>query len=214
MGNNADRRKAGQPYWCNDPALFKEQHVYQDLMIQYNRTMATETSKRQKMLKEMFAEIGEDCIVETPVNANWGCRHVHMGSGIYVNSNVTFVDDADIYIGDCCLIAPNVVFDTAGHPVLPELRENDYQYEMPIHVGRNVWIGSAVQIMPGVTIGDNSVIGAGSVVTRDIPANVVAYGVPCRVAREISEHDREFYCHGRRFPADFWEKEKSGNGQN
>lgn len=197
---NLERRKAGLPYWCNDPALFSEQHVYQDKMVEYNRTMPTETDLRQNLLKEMFAEIGEDCMVEAPINANWGCHNVHLGSGVYINSNVTFVDDADIYIGDNCLIAPNVVFATAGHPILPELRENDYQYELPIHIGRNVWIGSAVQIMPGITIGDNSVIGAGSVVTRDIPAGVVAYGVPCKERRKIGQRDREFYYRDRRFP--------------
>ncbi|MCD8307738.1 MAG: sugar O-acetyltransferase [Clostridia bacterium] len=197
---NADRRRQGLPYWCNDPALFAEQHVYQDKMTEYNRTMPTETDTRQALLKEMFAEIGDDCIIETPVNANWGCHNVHLGSGVYINSGVTFVDDADIFIGDSCLIGTGVTFCTAGHPVLPELRENDFQYELPIRIGRNVWIGSSVIIMPGITIGDNSVIGAGSVVTRDIPANVVAYGVPCKVQREIGDKDKEFYCRGKRFP--------------
>ena len=96
------------------------------------------------------------------------------------------------------MIGPNVTVATAGHPILPELREKAYQFNMPVHIGRNCWIGAGAVIMPGMTIGDNSVIGAGSVVTKDIPANVVAYGNPCRVAREISEHDREFYYKDRR----------------
>lgn len=116
---------------------------------------------------------------------------------------MTFVDDEHIFIGDNCLIAPNVVFSTSGHPILPVLREHHYVYNLPIYVGKNVWIGSAVQIMPGVTIGDNSVIGAGSVVTGDIPANVVAYGVPCKVIREIGEKDKEFYYKDRKL--DVWE---------
>lgn len=101
------------------------------------------------------------------------------------------------------MISPNVVFTTSGHPVLPILRESHYVYNLPIHIGRNVWIGSGSQIMPGITIGDNSVIGAGSVVTHDIPENVVAFGVPCQVIREIGEKDREFYYKDRKL--DVWE---------
>lgn len=138
-------REAGLPYRYDDPTLVGDQHMYQDKLIEYNRTLATETDKRKKLQKEIFAEIGENTNVEVPVHANWGCRHVHLGKGIYVNSNVTFVDDGDIFIGDDCLIAPNVVFATAGHPVLPVLRENHYVYILPIHVGRNVWIGSGCQ---------------------------------------------------------------------
>ena len=101
------------------------------------------------------------------------------------------------------MISPNVVFTTSGHPVLPILRENHYVYNLPIHIGRNVWIGSNVSVMPGVSIGDNTVIGAGSVVTNDIPANVVAFGMPCRVIREIGERDREYYYKDRKL--DVWE---------
>ena len=201
--DNVKRKEQGLPYRYDDPALLGDQHIYQNIMIEYNRTMATETEKRQKLLKKMFAEIGEGCTVETPLNANWGCKHVHLGKGIYVNSNVTFVDDEHIYIGDFSMISPNVVFTTSGHPVLPILRENHYVYNLPIHVGRNVWIGSGCQIMPGISIGDNSVIGAGSVVTNDIPANVVAVVLPCRVIREIGDKDKEYYYKNRKL--DVWE---------
>lgn len=95
------------------------------------------------------------------------------------------------------MIAPNVVIATSGHPILPVLREQNYVYNLPVHIGSNVWIGSGVQILPGVTIGDHSVIGAGSVVTNDIPANVVAFGVPCRVVREIGEKDEKYYFKNR-----------------
>ena len=202
--NNVERKDQGLPYRYDDPALLGDQHIYQDKMIEYNRTLATETELRQKLLREVFAEVGEGCTVETPLNANWGCKHVHLGKGIYINSGVTFVDDKEIFIGDYSMISPNVVFTTSGHPVLPILRENHYVYNLPIHVGRNVWIGSNVSIMPGITIGDNSVIGAGSVVTNDIPDNVVAFGVPCKVIREIGEKDREYYYKDRNirhFPA-------------
>lgn len=201
--DNLERKKQGLPYRYDDPALLGDQHVYQNKMIEYNQTLPTETERRQELLQEVFAEIGPGCTVETPLNANWGCRHVHLGEGIYINSNVTFVDDEHIFIGDFSMISPNVVFTTSGHPVLPILREHHYVYNLPIRVGRNVWIGSGCQIMPGVTIGDDSVIGAGSVVTGDIPAGVVAFGVPCRVVRKIGEKDRQTYYKGR--PLDVWE---------
>ncbi|MDR0540061.1 MAG: sugar O-acetyltransferase, partial [Spirochaetaceae bacterium] len=166
---NKERKQNGLVYHYDDPSLMGNQAEYQDKLYEYNLTRPTEQDKRQKILKEMFAEIGEGCHIEIPLNANWGCHHVHFGCGIYCNSNVTFVDDEHIYIGDYCMIAPNVVISTSGHPVLPLLRENHYVYNLPVHIGRNVWIGSGVQINPGVTIGDNTVIGAGSVVTNNIP---------------------------------------------
>jgi galactoside O-acetyltransferase len=116
-----------------------------------------------------------------------------MGDYVYANFNLTLVDDGNIYIGDKVMFGPNVTVATANHPILPELREKLLQYNKDIHIGNNVWIGSGAVIVPGITIGDNSVIGAGSIVTKDIPANVVAYGNPCKVVREISEHDREFF---------------------
>ena len=118
------------------------------------------------MLKEMFAEIGDGCYIEPPFHANFGGAHVHFGKNIYANFNLTMVDDTHIYVGDYTMFGPNVTVTTAGHPILPELREQGYQYNAAIHIGRNCWIGSGVMIMPGIIIGDNVVIGAGSVVTQ------------------------------------------------
>lgn len=196
-----ERRAAGLPYVYNDQAILDEQYQYQDELAQYNRTMPSEHEKRREILSKIMAEVGKDCTIDTPVHANWGLRNVHFGSNIYCNAMVSFVDDADIYIGDYCMIGPGTVFATAGHPAHPKLRELRYVYNLPIHVGRNVWIGSGVQIMPGVRIGDNSIIGAGSVVTKDIPANVIAVGSPCRILREIGEHDDHFYY--KNFELDF-----------
>ena len=134
---------------------------------------------------------------------------MHLGDSVYANFNFTAVDDSHIYIGSHPMIGPNFTVATAGHPILPELREKAYQFNMPVHIGRNCWIGAGALIMPGVTIGDNSVIGAGSVVTKDIPANVVAYGNPCRVAREINEHDREFYYKDRRITKEIFDEIKN-----
>ncbi len=133
-----------------------------------------------------------------PFQANWGGRHVHFGKGVYANYNLTLVDDADIYVGDCTMIGPNVTIVTAGHPIQPGLREKVYEFNIPVRIGRNVWVGAGAVLLPGVSVGDNSVIGAGSVVTRDIPANVVAAGVPCRVLRPIGERDDEYYYKDRR----------------
>lgn len=133
---------------------------------------------------------------------------MHLGDSVYANFNFTAVDDSHIYIGSYTMIGPNVTVATAGHPILPELREKAYQFNMSVRIGENCWIGAGAVIMPGVTIGDNSVIGAGSVVTKDIPANVVAYGNPCRVAREINEHDREFYYKDRRIPKEIFDEIK------
>ena len=182
----------GELYYPNEESIFDEQLKKLDLLYEFNSTRPTEQKKRQELMKEMFAEIGKNCYLEPPFHANWGGAHMHLGDSVYANFNFTAVDDSHIYIGSYTMIGPNVTVATAGHPILPELREKAYQFNMPVHIGRNCWIGAGAVIMPGVTIGDNSVIGAGSVVTKDIPANVVAYGNPCRVAREISEHDREF----------------------
>lgn len=204
-----ERTFTGELYYPNEESIFDEQLKKLDLLYKFNSTRPTEQKKRQGLMKEMFAEIGENCYLEPPFHANWGGAHMHLGDSVYANFNFTAVDDSHIYIGSYTMIGPNVTVATAGHPILPELREKAYQFNMPVHIGRNCWIGAGAVIMPGVTIGDNSVIGAGSVVTKDIPANVVAYGNPCRVAREISEHDREFYYKDRRITKEIFDEIKN-----
>ena len=171
-------------------------------LYDYNMTRPTEGEKREALLKEMFAEIGEGCYIEPPLHANMGGAHAHFGRYVYANFNLTMVDDTHIYVGDYTMLGPNVTIATAGHPILPELREKMYQYNMPVRIGRKCWIGAGAVILPGVTIGDGTVIGTGSVVTKDIPANVVAVGNPCRVLREIGEHDREFCFKDRKIDYD------------
>ena len=135
----------------------------------------------------------EGCYIELPFRANWGGHNVHFGSYIYANFNLTVVDDGHIYVGDRVMFGPNVVIATANHPVNVELRNRQLQYNKDVHIGNNVWIGAGAVICPGVNIGDNTVVGAGSIVTKDLPANVVALGNPCRVVREIGDHDREYF---------------------
>ena len=192
----------GELYLPNDPEILSEQQQYLERLYDFNLTRPSEAEKRQKMLKEMFAEIGEGCYIEPPFHSNFGGKNVHFGKGVYANFNLTLVDDTHIYVGDFTMFGPNVTVATAGHPILPELREQVYQYNFPVHIGRNCWIGAGAVIVPGVSIGDNTVIGAGSVVTKDIPSDVVAVGNPCRVLRPISEHDREFYFKDRKINPD------------
>ena len=178
-----EKMHSGELYLPNDEELVKEQTKLLDRLYDFNQTRPTEGEKRERMLKEMFAEIGEGCYIEPPFHANF---------------NLTLVDDTHIYVGDYTMFGPNVTVASAGHPILPELREKVYQYNMPVRIGRNCWIGAGAVIVPGITIGDNTVIGAGSVVTKDIPSNVVAVGNPCRVLREINEHDKEYYFKDRK----------------
>lgn len=198
MSDIKKRMHSGELYLSGDEELMKEQMKYQDMLCDYNMTKPSESEKRTAMLQEMLGDCGEDVYIEAPFYANWGGHHCHFGKMVYANYNLTCVDDTHIYIGDYTMIGPNVTIATAGHPILPELREKLYQYNMSVKIGRNCWIGAGVTIVPGVTIGDNTVIGAGSVVTKDIPGNVVAVGNPCKVMRQINEHDKEYYFKNRK----------------
>lgn len=188
----------GELYLPGDKEIIKEQIVYPDKLWDYNQTKPSESEKRTKMLKDMLGDCGNDVYIEVPFYANFGGYHCHFENMVYANYHLTCVDDTHIYIGDYTMFGPNVTIATARHPILPALREQVYQYNMPVHIGRNCWIGAGAIIIPGITIGDNTVIGAGSVVTKDIPANVVAVGNPCRVIREINEHYKEYYYKERK----------------
>lgn len=193
-----EKMLSGELYLPTDENIMKEQLDCLEKLYDYNLTRPHDSARREELLREMFAEIGEGCYIEPPLHSNWGGRNCHFGKNVYCNFNLTLVDDIDIYVGDCTMFGPNVTVATAGHPILPELREKGFQYNAPVRIGKNCWIGAGALIMPGVTIGDNVVIGAGSVVTKDIPSNVVAFGNPCRVYREIGEHDREYYFKDKR----------------
>ena len=200
--NQRDLLHTGDIYYPNDPSIMEDQLKWLDRLYDFNQTRPSELRKREKLLKKMFAEIGEGCYIEPPLHTNMGGHHVHFGSNIYANFGLTLVDDTHIYVGDNTMFGPQVTVATAGHPIDPQLREKGLQFNMPVHIGRNCWIGAGAMIMPGVTIGDNTVIGAGSVVTKDIPAGVVAVGNPCRVLREVSNHDRIYYYKDRKIDWD------------
>ena len=183
----------GLIYNPGDEKIMSEQLQYQDKLWEFNQLKPSQYSEKIKYMKEMFAECGDNCYIELPFRANWGGHHVHFGSGIYANSNLTIVDDGHVYVGDKVMFGPNVTIATANHPIEPTLRAKGLQYNKDVYVGENTWIGAGVIIVPGVRIGKNTVIGGGSVVTKDIPDNVVAVGNPCRVLREVGEHDKKYF---------------------
>ena len=188
-----ERMVNGLIYDPADPEIMKEQLSYQDRLWEFNRLKPSEFEKKQEYMKTVFASCGDNCYIELPFRANWGGHHLHFGSGVYANFNLTVVDDGNIFVGDRVMFGPNVTVATATHPIDPELRARGLQYNKDVYIGENAWIGANSVIVPGVHIGKNAVIGAGSDVTKDIPDNVVAVGNPCRVLREVSERDREFF---------------------
>ena len=199
-----EKQHSGLLYQPMDEEIMREQLVLLDTLREYNEIPHVRLDLREAKLREMFAEVGENCYVESPFYANFGGRHVHLGRNVYSNFGLTLVDDTHIYIGDYTMIGPNVTIATAGHPIDADLRRVGLQYNLPVRIGRNCWLGAGTVVLPGVTIGDNTVIGAGSVVTKDIPAGVVAVGNPCRVMRPVGERDRKFYYRDMEIdPAEF-----------
>ena len=192
-----EKMRRGEVYDCGDAEILRIQYPCLGRLSAFNATGPTELEKRAALLREMFAEIGSGCYIEPPLRANWGGRHVHFGDGVYANFNLTLVDDGDIYVGSRTMIGPNVTIATAGHPICPDLRARNMQFNVPVRIGENVWLGAGAILVPGVTVGNNAVIGAGSVVTKDVPPNVVAAGNPCRVLREIGARDRLYYYRDR-----------------
>lgn len=203
-----EKMEAGLLYDPNQTEFASEQMARQDRLHEFNSLKPSQKEEQRRYMKEIFAECGENNYIQRPLYANWGGKHVHLGSNIYANFNLTLVDDGHIFIGDWVQFGPNVTVVTAGHPVLPELRKEPFlQFNKDVHIEEGVWIGAGAVILPGVTIGKWSVIGAGSVVTKDIPAGVVAYGNPCRVAREISKRDRHYFYKNERID---WDEIKEG----
>jgi galactoside O-acetyltransferase len=191
-----ERMKQGLLYTDLGEGLEEERQRCKELIYDYNLTRPGEAEKRKALLQELLGDMGENIWIEPPVRMAYG-KNVHIGDSFYANFNLVLVDDIDIYIGNHVMIAPNVTITATGHPVHPELRKNGTQFSIPVRIEDDVWIGANVVILPGVTIGKNSVIGAGSVVTKNIPENVVAIGNPCKVLREITERDKQFYYKDR-----------------
>lgn len=166
--------------------LGEEQAVYNEYNYKYNQLSPTDYENKQKYLKKLFGSVGENVTITQPVSANWG-KNTHLGDRVYANFNLCLVDDTTIHIGADAMIGPNVTIITGTHPLNPKTRRNKAQYNLPVTIGENVWLGAGVTVLPGVTIGENSVIGAGSLVTKDVPSNVLAFGTPCKVIKSIEE---------------------------
>ena len=188
-----EKMLAGELYDCGDEELLTQWHKAKDLARDYNRTDSADADEKGRILKELLGGAGKNLWITAPFYVDYG-NNIYFGNNCEVNMNCTFLDDNRIIIGDNALIAPNVQIYTAFHPTNAIDRfgapKEDGSFAFcktqtaPVIIGNNVWIGGGAIIMPGVTIGDNAVIGAGSVVTKDIPDNVIAYGNPCRVVRE------------------------------
>ncbi len=193
-----ERMLAGLIYDPADEEIMADQIHFTDLLWEFNKLKPSDIEEKTKYMKEVFAACGDGCYIELPFRANWGGHHVHFGNNVYANSNLTLVDDGNIFVGDCVMFGPNVTIATANHPIEPSLRKRALQYNKDVYIGDNVWLGAGVIVVPGVHIGADSVIGAGSVVTKDIPEGVVAVGNPCRVLRTIGKHEREYFYRSER----------------
>ena len=182
---------AGELYRSADETLSRDRLRARQLIHRYNHSLAEEHTLRQQILADLFGQVTE-AYIEPTFRCDYG-YNIEIGENFYANMNCVILDEAKVTFGDNVFIAPSCGFYTAGHPLDVEQRNRGLEYARPIRVGNNVWIGAQVCVLPGVTIGDNTVIGAGSVINRDIPANVIAAGNPCRVIREITEEDKTKY---------------------
>lgn len=178
-----------------EKVIEKQRADAKDIMFDYNNTRPSDLKAKDELLRKLLGGLGSDIWIEAPAHFSYGCN-TYIGNHFYSNFNLIVVDDGEVHIGDYVMCAPNVTISTTGHPVCGEYRRNGTQFSLPIHIGNDVWLGANCVILPGVTIGNNVVIGAGSVVTHDIPGNSVAVGSPCRVLREITGYDKEYYRKG------------------
>lgn len=188
----------GELYDSSDVELVAMRRKARNLAIAYSSTYDEEEEKRKRLLDELFCGQSANMYVETPLRVDYGC-HTRVGENFYANFHLTILDCAPVTIGDNVMLGPNVTLATPCHPLLAidrNIRRKadgtayDYEYAKPISIGNNVWIASNVVVCGGVTIGDDVVIGAGSVVTRDIPSGVIAVGNPCKVLRKLTDRDK------------------------
>lgn len=195
------RMDAGLPYkpWLD--GLAEARLAAKQTWHTYNQLPPERWEEAMALMRRFLGKTGEDFFIEAPFYCDYGFN-IEIGENFFSNYNLTILDGGKVRIGDNVQIAPNVSIYTAGHPLHPQARNTGYEYAFPVTIGNNVWIGGSVTILPGVTIGDNAVIGAGSVVSRDIPPNAVAVGNPCRVVRTITDADRDFFCRGMPFDVD------------
>lgn len=202
--DNTTRRDNGLAY-ITDEAVWNEMLVNRKLVQEFNNTDCCDRDRLRELANQILGKAGKNCCITQPFHCDYG-KHIFVGDNFYTNYNCVILDVATVEIGNNVLFAPNVAVYTAGHPVHPESRNSGYEYGAPIKIGNNVWVGGNTVILPGVTIGDNCVIGAGSVVTKDIPSNTISAGNPCKVIREITAEDKKFYFKDLQFDDEAWAK--------
>ncbi len=193
-----ERMLAGLPYKAWLDGLSEERMACRRKLHAFNLLPPDEEEQAQRLLLELLGKTGRDPWINAPFHCDYGWN-IEVGDNFFANYNLTILDVGKVTIGSNVQFAPNVSIYTAGHPLHPDSRNSGYEYGLPVTIGDNVWIGGNVVLLPGVTVGSNSVIGAGGVVSRDIPEWVVAVGSPCRVVRRITEEDRKYYCKDRVF---------------
>ena len=195
--NQWERMVSGQLYDAGDEALRKARQRAKALCRQYNDAPPEDDAARADILRRLLGSVGKNCWIEPTLRCDYG-TNISVGNNFYANYDCVFLDVAPITIGNNVLLGPRVGLYAAGHPIAASVRNTGLEFGAPITIEDNVWIGGGVSVCPGVTIGTGSIIAAGSVVTRDVPLGVVAGGNPCRVLREIGEHDRQFYYKERK----------------
>lgn len=200
--NNIERRDCGMAY-ISDEAVMKQQAECRKILQKLNTLDCSDFDRISEIVKELLGK-SEKAYINPPFYCDYG-KHIEVGKNFYANYNCTILDVAKVKIGDNCMFAPNVSIFTAGHPVHPVSRNTMYEYGIEITIGDNVWIGGNTVVLPGVNIGSNTVIGAGSVVTKDIPDWVIAAGNPCKVIRKITEEDKKFYFRDKEFDEAAWQ---------
>ncbi|MCL2050778.1 MAG: sugar O-acetyltransferase [Lachnospiraceae bacterium] len=200
--NQKERMVAGLPYKAWSDGLHDERYAMMKKNNEYNLLLPNEKEKRDKLMREMIGKIGKNFHIEPCFRCEYGWN-IEIGDNFYANFNLIILDEGKVTIGNNVMCAPNVSIFTAGHPVHPLARNSGYEYGIPITIGDNVWLGGGSIINPGVKIGSNVVIGSGSVVTKDIPDNTIAAGVPCRVIRKVTEEDRLYYFKNQKFDVEY-----------
>lgn len=201
--NNIERRDKELPY-ISDESVMEEQKVCRRILQRLNTVDRSDFDSIRKIVEELLGK-SENAFINPPFYCDYG-THIEVGKNFFANYNCTIIDVAKVKIGNNCQFAPNVSIYTAGHPIHPVSRNSLYEYGISVTIGDNVWIGGNTVILPGVHIGSNTVIGAGSVVTKDIPDWVVAAGNPCRVVKQITEEDKKYYYKDQEFDDEAWEE--------
>lgn len=199
--NQKDRMLAGLPYKAWLDGLSEERMENKKKIYEYNRCLPDENAKIDKLIRDILGKAGVGVHIEVPFHCDYG-KNIEIGDYFFANYNCTILDVGKVIIGNNVQFAPNVSLYTAGHPIHPDSRNSGYEYGIGITIGNNVWLGGNVVVNSGIHIGNNVVIGSGSVVTKDIPDNVIAAGNPCKIIREITEEDRKYYYKNYEFDVD------------